>query len=676
MPLTSTSWPIARKALTSAFGRVPDVAFVHALLDATGGVEPLIHALTEDLMDLPPGQVVPEAGRVAAVRMADGPRLARAVAHVADHLDDELLPVALLLSIATGTVPCERLAGLARVPSSRLDRCAAVLAEHGLVDNDAMPVRFRHAPARRRLAARLLDRLVESPRWSAVQIWLLHLFEGATDTPPESPDPWILARLRAAVRRRLHAPSRLLLAEQLCWVGQGGAALSLLRGPLPSDADAASFHSVRTLIRCLYPGELGTPPAPTAGTWNGIGDTPPLTVATEALAAALNGMPAYEVAPRAEWALTALELGPRTFHGALAAIWALLHADRLESAATWSRRLAQQARRSSGFAWQSLFLTIQATVERQLGSLKASVRHNALALELAAEQFATSPWRLVIEWSRLVATLRHDSEVLDRVAVEPPPTSALWLYHRYARGQVHLTAGRHAEAHADFIACGNALKSWRMDNSVVVLWRSGAAYALAASGDRHAGLALALEEIRLARACAAPRVLGISLRRAAALADSPFRLDLLRESALVHENAGARIELAYTLCDTGVEQLRCADRQRGRATLTTALRLAEECADTELEARIRGYLADAGLGERAGRTAATALTASQKRVALLAMAGRSNRDIAGELFLTVSTVEQHLTQIYRKLGISRRTELTHLPAELLQPPELGGVDGI
>ncbi len=58
------------------------------------------------------------------------------------------------------------------------------------------------------------------------------------------------------------------------------------------------------------------------------------------------------------------------------------------------------------------------------------------------------------------------------------------------------------------------------------------------------------------------------------------------------------------------------------------------------------------------------------------MAGRSNRDIAGELFLTVSTVEQHLTQIYRKLGISRRTELTHLPAELLQPPELGGVDGI
>ncbi|AEW99621.1 helix-turn-helix transcriptional regulator [Streptantibioticus cattleyicolor] len=666
MPLTINSWLTARKALTSTFSHVPEVAFVQALLDATGGAPPLVLALAEDMAA---SGVAPESANASAVGITGGPQLARAVDQFADSLDPELLPAALLLSIAAGTVPYEHLAGLTGMPQDALDRCARVLAERGLVDDEAPPTRFRHAPARRRLAARLLDRLVEPARWPTVQTWLLSLYEGPDGSAPHPPEPHVLARLRAAARLRLDAPSRLLLAEQLCWAGQSEAALSLLRDPLPSGADAATFHGLRTLIRCFFPGQDGVPAAPTAGTWNGIGDTPPLTVAAEALTAALAGMPAYEVAPRAERVLSVVELGPGTFQCVLSAVWALLYADRLESAAAWSRRLAQQARRGGGSAWQSVFLTIQATVERQLGSLKASARHNALALELAAEEFSTSPWRLVIEWSRLVASLLHDTEVVDRVAVEPPTTSVLWVYHRYARGRVHLADKRHDEAHADFMACGDALRSWKMDNPTVVPWRSGAALALAALGDRPAGLALALEEVRLARACAAPRALGISLRSAAALADPPFRLDLLRESALVHEAAGARLELAYTLRDVGVEHLRSGEQQQGRATLTTALQLAEQCADAELGTQIRDHLADGAPGEGTShRTAATALTASQKRVALLARAGRSNRDIAGELFLTVSTVEQHLTQIYRKLGISRRIELARLPAELLTPP--------
>lgn len=53
------------------------------------------------------------------------------------------------------------------------------------------------------------------------------------------------------------------------------------------------------------------------------------------------------------------------------------------------------------------------------------------------------------------------------------------------------------------------------------------------------------------------------------------------------------------------------------------------------------------------------LTGTESRISVLvAAAGRSNREIAGELFLSVSTVEAHLTRIYRKLGLRRRTELT------------------
>ncbi|MFF3625615.1 helix-turn-helix transcriptional regulator [Streptomyces sp. NPDC002467] len=51
------------------------------------------------------------------------------------------------------------------------------------------------------------------------------------------------------------------------------------------------------------------------------------------------------------------------------------------------------------------------------------------------------------------------------------------------------------------------------------------------------------------------------------------------------------------------------------------------------------------------------LSQSERRVASLASAGYTNREIAAKLFVTMSTIEQHLTRIYRKLNISRRQDL-------------------
>jgi DNA-binding NarL/FixJ family response regulator len=50
-------------------------------------------------------------------------------------------------------------------------------------------------------------------------------------------------------------------------------------------------------------------------------------------------------------------------------------------------------------------------------------------------------------------------------------------------------------------------------------------------------------------------------------------------------------------------------------------------------------------------------------VAALVAAGRTNREVAAELFTTVGTVEVHLTRIYRKLGLRSRTELARQVAE-------------
>jgi DNA-binding NarL/FixJ family response regulator len=57
------------------------------------------------------------------------------------------------------------------------------------------------------------------------------------------------------------------------------------------------------------------------------------------------------------------------------------------------------------------------------------------------------------------------------------------------------------------------------------------------------------------------------------------------------------------------------------------------------------------------------LTHAERRVAALVAQGKKNREVAAQLFTTVSTVEAHLTRIYRKLGIRSRTELARLVAD-------------
>jgi DNA-binding CsgD family transcriptional regulator len=60
---------------------------------------------------------------------------------------------------------------------------------------------------------------------------------------------------------------------------------------------------------------------------------------------------------------------------------------------------------------------------------------------------------------------------------------------------------------------------------------------------------------------------------------------------------------------------------------------------------------------REALSGADALTPSEQRIADMAATGLANADIAQELFLTVKTVEMHLTAAYRKLDIRRRSEL-------------------
>jgi DNA-binding NarL/FixJ family response regulator len=78
----------------------------------------------------------------------------------------------------------------------------------------------------------------------------------------------------------------------------------------------------------------------------------------------------------------------------------------------------------------------------------------------------------------------------------------------------------------------------------------------------------------------------------------------------------------------------------------------------KLGARLWAEKARAELARISGRRAGgDELTETETRVAELAAAGRSNKEIAAELFMGVSTVEAHLSHVYRKLGIRSRAGL-------------------
>jgi DNA-binding CsgD family transcriptional regulator len=53
------------------------------------------------------------------------------------------------------------------------------------------------------------------------------------------------------------------------------------------------------------------------------------------------------------------------------------------------------------------------------------------------------------------------------------------------------------------------------------------------------------------------------------------------------------------------------------------------------------------------------LTETEERVARLAAEGHMNKEIAAALFMSVHTVESHLTRVYRKLGIRSRGQLAN-----------------
>jgi DNA-binding CsgD family transcriptional regulator len=239
------------------------------------------------------------------------------------------------------------------------------------------------------------------------------------------------------------------------------------------------------------------------------------------------------------------------------------------------------------------------------------------------------------------------------------PESMLFQQLLYARGELRLAQRRTQDGTDDLLEGGRRARTAGITTAAFRPWRSAAAIGLAALGRSEEAWSLASEELRLAREAEIPRAKGIALRAVGLLQSGAEGLETLEQSLAALEQSEARLARAWTLVELGAAQRRRGQRVVSRQALREGLDLAHRLGADRLAERARDELAATGARpQRAARRGAEALTPSERRVARLATDGMSNREIAQSLFVTLKTVEWHLGQVYRKLEISGRGDLS------------------
>jgi DNA-binding CsgD family transcriptional regulator len=363
-----------------------------------------------------------------------------------------------------------------------------------------------------------------------------------------------------------------------------------------------------------------------------------------ALAATVTGQPAEEpdlggVAPDSLTAVFAL----------LVMIW---HDDLGRAGGICDAVLAD-ARRRGSMSMVAHASCLRSMIMRRLGRLEEAAADARLALDF---KLATSPpaavaWAAAFGVDALTCLGRLDeADAMAQVAAARKPPEG-WIHtvtFRQARGTLRLAQHRPAEALEDLLAAAEGWQSLGVENPAVASWRPPAATAHRALGHQDKAVALAHEQLGLARKNSSPITLGNALRIHGDLAEA---VDVL-------ESTPARYDLALALADYGAALRHSGQRTQARDHLLRALDLAERTGAAALAAEVRQELLAIGARpRRAALTGPDALTSTERRVAALAADGLSNRQIAEHLFITQATVETHLRHAFRKLGITSRTGL-------------------
>jgi DNA-binding CsgD family transcriptional regulator len=491
----------------------------------------------------------------------------------------------------------------------------------------------------------------------------------------------MLELLGDAKAGRLHGEHTLALVNHLAWYGKPAEAAELF-GQLVSSA--APFSSEFTAVMrgtaarlaYYYPGTFWSSMYSQVGDGTGEPEEPFPTTADQTLnirlARAIKAVHTKgftsEVLADAQAVLQQTRLTDATFDSALLALDALVQARCLAEAEFWCGSLLRQAQARHAATWCARLEATHATISFRQGNLLDAEEHAKASLVRVSAKGLGIHVGVPLSVLVLVAIgAGNYDEALSYLSARVPSAmfeTPVGLHYVRARGRYYLARHSYRAAMEEFEACGNLMVKWGIDLPEFIPWRSDLAEARLGVGDPARDLIID----QLSRLSPDDsRTRGRSLRLLAAASGLRERPHILREAIGTLGGSGDRLELADALMDLGRAQHALGEYTQARVSAEHARQVAAgpRSVGTAVVAGPGGAEQETFSVDDETESAVLKLSDAERRVASLAALGYKNHQIASKLFVTVSTVEQHLTRVYRKLEISRRTDL---PLILLTSP--------
>ena len=382
-----------------------------------------------------------------------------------------------------------------------------------------------------------------------------------------------------------------------------------------------------------------------------------------AYAAPAVGATSSEVVALANRALLAADLTTvDSFRLIHCPVWALEFADRLDEADRWLLCILDTAQRRDGPGQFLLTASARAQISCRRGALADAEQDARAVLELAEAH--GGDFGISISAAALVMALTEQGRLAEAESVltsarESRGAMCDLAVYAHSRGWLRIAQGRAAEAIADFYEAGGLMREAGHDFPGFWPWRVGAATAQLMLGHREVAGGLAREQLEIVQPFAAAGPTGVALRTLGLTVRGAAALELLAAASEELDRSPALLERAKACLEFGAALRRAGQRGDSREPLRKALDLAGRCGAVPVADRAREELIAAGGRPRRTRiNGFEALTASELRVARRAARGRTNREIAQELFVTTKAVEKHLASAYRKLDIQGRNDLT------------------
>lgn len=233
-----------------------------------------------------------------------------------------------------------------------------------------------------------------------------------------------------------------------------------------------------------------------------------------------------------------------------------------------------------------------------------------------------------------------------------------WLWLPYGRAHLAFSSGDLEQAVIQARLAGERQAAMEVPNYENLFWRPLAARALSHLGRTVEAAALSAEFVEVTTSLGTPRAAAIARATDAAIDGGPRGQERLLDAIDELDSIGAELDAARARLDLGMLLRRLRRAREARGPLAEAIDIGGHLGAKRLAAEAEEQLRLAGgRPRRLALTGVGSLTPAQRRAAELAAKGLSNPEVAQALFVTVRTVETHLTATYGKLGIESREEL-------------------